>query len=76
MHGDGVHTVLGLNKLTHHFCGFVRTLCRYGAAGAGDVIPPNAELTFDVHLVSIKPPADGAGGHGHSHGGVPCDGNH
>ena len=26
----------------------------YGAAGVKDVIPPNAELTFDVELISIK----------------------
>lgn len=27
----------------------------YGATGAGGVIPPNAELTFDVQVVGIEP---------------------
>jgi peptidylprolyl isomerase len=26
----------------------------YGAAGAGNVIPPNAELTFDVQLLTVR----------------------
>jgi FKBP-type peptidyl-prolyl cis-trans isomerase FkpA len=26
----------------------------YGSAGAGGVIPPNADLTFNVHLVAVQ----------------------
>ncbi|RQM22502.1 hypothetical protein B5M09_000920 [Aphanomyces astaci] len=26
----------------------------YGASGAGDMIPPNADLIFDVHLIAIN----------------------
>ncbi len=28
----------------------------YGQRGAGDVIPPNAQLTFEVALVAVEPP--------------------
>eukprot|EP00030_Apusomonadida_sp_AF-17_P004963 a515384_15.p1 GENE.a515384_15~~a515384_15.p1 ORF type:complete len:142 (-),score=35.04 a515384_15:44-433(-) len=41
----------------------------YGADGAGDAIPPNADLEFDVHLIAIgakraagAPPAAAGGG--------------
>ena len=28
----------------------------YGSSGAGDLIPPNSSLTFDVEIINIKPP--------------------
>ena len=31
----------------------------YGDRGAGDLIPPNATLTFDIEIVAIKPPGYG-----------------
>ena len=27
----------------------------YGAGGAGKIIPPNSDLTFDVQLIDINP---------------------
>ena len=30
----------------------------YGTSGAGRIIPANADLTFDVELVDINPPAE------------------
>ena len=32
----------------------IRSDYGYGARGAGGVIPPNADLTFDVELVGVK----------------------
>jgi FKBP-type peptidyl-prolyl cis-trans isomerase len=41
----------GLRKLT------VPAALGYGAAGAGDKIPPNATLIFTIELLAINPPA-------------------
>lgn len=48
---------LQLMKVGDHWKLFVPANLAYGARGAGDVIGPNAVLTFDVELLSIEPPA-------------------
>ena len=37
-----------------HYLLKIRSDYGYGARGAGGVIPPNADLTFDVELLAVK----------------------
>jgi hypothetical protein len=40
---------------------FIPAKLAYGEKGAGDHIPPNAMLIFDVDLISINRPSNAAG---------------
>ena len=41
-------------KVGGHYLLKIRSDYGYGARGAGGVIPPNADLTFDVELLAVK----------------------
>jgi len=48
---DDVAGTMSLGQKVYFIC---PADCAYGEDGAGDIIPPNAELAFEVELLSFK----------------------
>ena len=48
---DDVVATLSKGQVVYFIC---PSDCAYGEDGAGDIIPPNAELAFEVELISFR----------------------